>query len=499
MKYPPVVLCVWDGFGLASVGPGNAILSADMPVFDRLCRSQLYTTLAASGTAVGLAVGAVGNSEVGHLTIGAGSVVPSLQQLVHHNMVTGEFANNTTLHELAGACLLRKGRVHVVGLLSDGGVHSHFEQIAAVAAFFVRITGAPVYLHAILDGRDTPTGTAGRFVTEALSWPGVVLASIQGRFYGMDRDGNSERIAAGLAAIIGFGPMVADPLAAIAARSGSEEFFSPCTIASFPGIQADDVLFFANTRADRMRQLVAAAAGYAHRASLAEYDTRLTAEGVMPIYRPPTPLTTLLNEVANQRPDWRMGCVAETEKYAHITYFFDGRSEARRSEVTYCLIPSDKQKSYAVASAMQAAKITDQICAWLDDKSLVVANFANADMVGHSGDFEATVKACEELDRQLARLYQEVVLARGGILMVTSDHGNAECMRTPAGVAVTSHTANPVPLLIVGANGALRAGDFGLSVVAPTVLQLLGLQVPVGMERGLLLFSESLGQGAAVS
>ncbi|MGD1997849.1 MAG: 2,3-bisphosphoglycerate-independent phosphoglycerate mutase [Candidatus Dependentiae bacterium] len=487
MKSSPLVLLIWDGFGCGPLHGHNAIYRARMAHFLSLKDRYPYTRLQAAGKAVGLAPGVVGNSEVGHLTIGAGAITPAMQQHITQEITDGRFAQHAVFAVLA------KQVVHLVGLVSDGGVHSSLAHLRACVAALQQQGAHKILLHAILDGRDTPPQSAAKYLKIVTDELPVQLASVQGRFYAMDRDSNHDRTACSVALLHGKAECAAswqEVLAQSYAQGLHDEYILPTTLPSFESAQQDDAFFFFNTRADRMRQMVAAVLRDFPRCyTLVEYDAALTKKGIVGLYQKPLPSTTLLAQLTLQQPQWPIGVVAETEKYAHVTYFFDGGCEQQRANVSYQLIDSRKEMSHAQQPAMRAAAITDRICSWADEKRLIIANYANADMVGHSGDLAATTEACRVLDAQLGRLYEEIVVRRGGTIVLTSDHGNAEQMMAN-GQPCTSHTANDVPFLLLqkGMEGAvINTYSAGLSNVAPTLLQLLGCRVPREMVEGLVV------------
>lgn len=361
MKSPPLVFLVWDGFGCGQRDQADAPFSAGMPFFSSLKKQYPFTQLHASGAAVGLAPGVVGNSEVGHLTLGAGVITPSLQKHISTEIAAGRLAQHTAFAQM------RNRTVHFVGLLSDGGVHSNMIHLRACVAAAQQQGATRILFHALLDGRDVPQRSAATYLTELETWAGVQLASIQGRFFGMDRDNNNERTLLGAAVLRGEGRQAAswqEALKESYAAGVTDEFVVPTILTSkdrHSGLsgsyatEKDDIIFFTNTRADRMRQLTSLVADtYSHCFSLAEYDPALTERGVHALYAPPTPATTLLQELTTQQPQWQIGLVAETEKYAHITYFFDGRREAPRDNVQYTLLASHKEFSHARRPAMRA-------------------------------------------------------------------------------------------------------------------------------------------------
>jgi len=475
-----VALVILDGWGLAPRGPGNAVELADTPVFDALCDRYPHATLAASGEAVGLPPGQMGNSEVGHLTIGSGRVL--FQDLMRVNLAIedGSFFENPALVSAFQRAHDRGGDVHLLGLVSYGGVHSHIEHLRALLELGER-EGMSDYtwIHAFTDGRDVSPTSA---VADLAELPQERIATVAGRYYAMDRDQRWERTDRAFGAIcLGEGALAADPVEGVRRsyeKGVTDEFIEPTVIASRPRLRPKDAAIFFNFRPDRARQL-------SQRLLEAEFDlttmTRYRADLACPVaFAEQTVENTLAEVLADAGA--RQLHVAETEKYAHVTYFFNGGEEREWDGETRVLVPSPRDvPSYDLKPEMSAQGVAEELCAHIADGfRFAVVNFANPDMVGHTGKIPAVVQAVEETDRSLGRVLACVEEA-GGVCLVTADHGNAETMLEPDGVSpYTAHTSNPVPLVVTDKSLALR--DSGeLSDLAPTVLALLGLPVPADM------------------
>jgi 2,3-bisphosphoglycerate-independent phosphoglycerate mutase len=478
---PLVALVILDGWGLAPPGPGNAVELAETPVFDRLWAQYPHTMLKASGEAVGLPQGQMGNSEVGHLTIGSGRVL--FQDLMRVNVAIedGSLFTNDALLGAFGRARGRGGSVHLLGLVSHGGVHSHIDHLRAVVNLAASENlSTKTWIHAFTDGRDVSPRSAATDLAE-ISLDRV--ATVCGRYYAMDRDSRWERTDRAYRAIcLGQGDLARDPVAAVREsyeRGITDEFIEPVVIEGRPRLDpATDTAIFFNFRPDRARQL----------------SQRLLESGVdlttMTRYRSdfPSPVAFEEQVVEDTLAEVLAECnarqlhVAETEKYAHVTYFFNGGEEREWEGETRILVPSPRDvASYDLKPEMSAAEVAEQLCAEVGSGyRFCVVNFANPDMVGHTGSIPAVVAAVEETDRCLGRVLACVEDA-GGVCLVTADHGNAEVMLEPDGVSPhTAHTSNPVPLVVCDSAPSLRS-DGELSDLAPTVLDLLGLPVPAAM------------------
>ena len=476
----PVVLVILDGWGIAPPGPGNAVELAETPVFDALWASHPHGTLAASGQAVGLPAGQMGNSEVGHLTIGSGRILFQDLARVNRAVEDGSFARNEALVSAFARARARGGNVHLLGLVSYGGVHSHVAHLRALLEL-AHAEGMTerTWVHAFTDGRDVSPTAAVRDLAEL---PAERIATVCGRYYAMDRDQRWERTDRAFDAIRqGEGVEADDPVAAVHAsydRGVTDEFVEPVVLDGRPRLGPNDAAVFFNFRPDRARQL-------SQRLLEAEID--LT---TMTRYRDdfPFPVAFDKQDVPNTLAEalathgLRQLHVAETEKYAHVTYFFNGGEEREWEGETRILVPSARDvPSYDLKPEMSAAQVAQRVCDEIGDGyAFCVVNFANPDMVGHTGSIPAVVAAVEETDRMLGRVL-DCVRAAGGACLVTADHGNAEVMLEADGVSPhTAHTTNRVPLVVSDEQLELRA-EGQLSDLAPTILALLGVPVPHDM------------------
>jgi 2,3-bisphosphoglycerate-independent phosphoglycerate mutase len=497
----PLVLCILDGWGERPPAPDNAIETARTPVWHGLLARWPHARLDASEHYVGLPDGQMGNSEVGHTNIGAGRLVWQDLPRIDAAIADGSIAGLPAMREFLEAIKKSGGTVHVPGLLSPGGVHSHQDQIAALCRILAG-AGVPVAVHALLDGRDTPPRSADgylrKFMQDVAGAGRVAIATVGGRYYAMDRDKRWERVEQAYRAIAeGAGEHAPDPLAALEAAYGrgeSDEFVKPSVIAGYPGMRDGDGLLIANFRADRVREIAAALldpafsgfararpVAFAAALGLVEYSSDLNR--FLKTLFAPEDLADTFGEVVAKAGLTQLR-IAETEKYAHVTFFFNGGRETPFPGEERILVPSPKVATYDQQPEMSAPEVTDRVVAAIDAGrfDVIVLNYANADMVGHTGDLGAARKAVEAVDACLGRLARAVAEA-GGTLVVTADHGNAEMMRDPAtGAPHTAHTLNPVPFLIVNPPAAIGRLDNGrLADVAPTLLDLLGLDKPKAM------------------
>ncbi len=473
-----VALVILDGWGLASDGPGNAISLADTPVFDRLWAQYPHTQLTACGRAVGLPDGQMGNSEVGHLNLGAGTVVRQDLTRIDDAVADGSLAANAVLR-----AALQGERVHLVGLVSDGGVHSSIEHLKALVE---AAAGVPdLVVHAFTDGRDTLPTSGAAHLAEVDSWDGCRVGSVIGRYYAMDRDKRAERTQAALDLLLaGRAEHHADSgeAAVLAAyeRGETDEFIIATSVGGEALIRPGDSVIAFNFRPDRMRQLTAQLAPHVARYTcMTEYDE----DWDWPVAFPPERPTVTLSSVVAATGAKQLH-VAETEKYPHVTYFFNGGEETPYDGERRELVPSPRDvPTYDFKPEMSAREAAAAfVGAWNEDAPRFgIINFANPDMVGHTGVIPAAVTAVETVDECLGQVV-DTVLASGGALVVTADHGNADNMLEPDGSPNTAHSLNPVPLIVIGGpeGSALRDGAI-LADVAPTVLQLLELGQPEAM------------------
>ena len=469
--YPLVVLVILDGWGCAPPGPGNAISLARTPVFDRLWAEYPHTTLKASGEAVGLPPGQMGNSEVGHLTIGSGRILFQDLMRVNKAIETRELFDNPVLR----SAFERGENVHLLGLVSHGGVHSHIDHVRALLEFAPEKT----WIHAFTDGRDVSPHSA---VHDLAELPVDRIATVAGRYYAMDRDKRWDRTELALRAILdGEGPEADDPIAAVQDsydRGITDEFILPTVIRGRARLRPDrDAAVFFNFRPDRTRQLSE---------KLGELGVDLTTmtryrdDFHFPVVFPEQKIDEVLGEVLAEH-GVRQLHAAETEKYAHVTYFFDGGREEEFAGETRLLVPSPRDvPSYDKKPAMSAPELADRFVAEIGNGyAFAVVNFANPDMVGHTGVIPAVVEAVETVDACLGRVV-EAVGRLGGVCLVTADHGNAEKLLEDDGVSPhTAHTTNLVPLILTAPGFSLEEGE--LSDLAPTILALLGFEQPEQM------------------
>jgi len=500
----PVVLLILDGFGSREAAPDNAISNAVMPNWTRLLATSPHTTIDASELHVGLPDGQMGNSEVGHLNIGAGRVIYQDFTRIDHAIATGEFARNPVLHDAVARAVRNNSALHVLGLLSPGGVHSHERQIAALVAMAAAAGVSRILVHAFLDGRDTPPRSAAASLAFMASvcaqHRGARIASIVGRYFAMDRDQRWDRVAAAYDLLVdGRAPYTAVTaqagLDAAYARGENDEFVKATVVLDREGQRAKmadgDVVVFMNFRADRARQMTRALTDPTFNAfprtrvpKLAAYVC-LTSYGEefahLPVAFAPQTIRNGFGEYISSL-GLRQLRIAETEKYAHVTYFFNGGVEEVYPGEERILVPSPNVATYDMKPEMSAPEVTDRLVAAIASGTFdaIVCNYANSDMVGHTGNFDAAKRAVEALDICIGRVVTATRNA-GGEVLVTADHGNAEMMHDPAtGQAHTAHTLNRVPFLFVGRPAAI-APDGALQDIAPTMLALMGLPQPPEM------------------
>jgi 2,3-bisphosphoglycerate-independent phosphoglycerate mutase len=506
----PLALVILDGWGIRETPQDNAVLQARTPRLDALFKDYPTTRLGASGLDVGLPAGQMGNSEVGHLNIGAGRVVYQDLTRISKSIADGDFFANPVFNRALQALQLTGGKLHLMGLLSDGGVHSHNTHLYALVELARRHEIKNVCIHAFLDGRDTPPKSGGDYLAqleERLEAIGVGrVATVTGRYYAMDRDNRWERVERAWRALTaGEGQRVASSAEAIAgayAAGQTDEFVEPrivCRPGEPAGTVADgDAVIFFNFRSDRAREITRSLTdpgftGFVRDKSpqlasyvcLTEYDETFD----LPVAFPSQSHANLLGEVIAQAGKTQLR-IAETEKYAHVTFFFNGGSEVPFTGEERMLIPSPQEvATYDQKPAMSAPAVTDEVVSRIASAAydLIVLNFANPDMVGHTGIRPAAITAMETVDACVGRVV-DAVLAAGGALLITSDHGNCEQMVDENGQPHTAHTANPVPLLLVDPErrtAKLREGI--LADIAPTILELMRLEKPAEMTGRSLL------------
>ncbi len=506
----PIVLTIMDGFGLNPGAPGNAIEAASTPRLDALFAQWPHTQIGASGMDVGLPDGQMGNSEVGHTNIGAGRVVYQELTRITKSISDGDFFENEALLAAVRSCRETGGALHLMGLLSDGGVHSHIDHLYGLVELAKREGLSRVYIHALLDGRDVPPASAADYIEaceKRLAQIGVgKIATVLGRFYGMDRDNRWDRVEKAYRALtLGEGVQTDAPAAAVRAsyetidadgKHLTDEFVLPTVVAGTARISNGDSVIFFNFRPDRAREITRAFvdpdfAGFDRPGGklelcyvcMTQYDA--TMPNVQVAYRPQT-LENTLGEYLAKRGMTQLR-IAETEKYAHVTFFFNGGREVLFEGEDRILVASPKVATYDLQPEMSAPEVCDKVCAAIESGNydVVVLNFANCDMVGHTGVFEAAVKAVETVDACVGKV-ADATLRMGGAMLLTADHGNADRMIDADGSPFTAHTTNPVPLVLIGRQAKLRAGG-RLCDLSPTVLDLLGLPQPAEMTGQSLL------------
>jgi 2,3-bisphosphoglycerate-independent phosphoglycerate mutase len=513
---PFLILIVLDGFGCRNEREWNAIAQAETPRFDRLWRESAWTTLEASGLAVGLPAGQMGNSEVGHLNMGAGRIVDQDIVRISKAVERGELKKNPVLVNAIEKLKKSEGAIHFAGLLSDGGVHSLQSHLWGLVDAAIEIGAPRVFVHAILDGRDTPPRSADRYLSELLGFlkkrPSARLATVIGRYYPMDRDKRWERVQRGYDLwTLGVGTETKLPLETLQRfydQDVTDEFMVPISILNEQGTQPGklgdgDALLFFNFRADRMRQIVTAFKDEAfdgfHRAVRPKIDiitmNRYREDWTLPVVFPPQEVTNHLGEVLS-RAGSRQLRIAETEKYAHVTFFFNGGSDQASPGEDRVLIPSPKVATYDLKPEMSLPELSQRVVEEIASRKydVIVLNIANPDMVGHTGVMKAAVEAVHATDIAVDRILSAVEKV-GGVALITADHGNCELMfDSQTNQPHTAHTTNPVPLILFDAAkrfGTLRGGG-ALENVAPTILNILGIGQPRQMTAESLLVPDPL-------
>jgi len=508
-----VLLMIIDGWGLTNEPLYSAMAHAHTPFLDKLFLQYPNSQLEASGTAVGLPMGQMGNSEVGHMHIGAGRIIPQdltrINQAIEHKTLQ----HNEALLTAISYAKIHQKKIHLMGLLSDGGIHAHIDHLKALCEVIARHEVSNVFIHAFTDGRDTPPYSASRFLSEIthhIAHTNIQLGSIMGRYYAMDRNQRWERTQIAYNALVrGSAKITYNWEAALAEAyqgGSSDEFLQPMLMANrgvndnrLATITPGDVVICFNFRTDRTRQLTTVLTQKdmmdyqmnrinLHYITLTVYDDRF--QHVIPLF-PKLIIHDSIGEIISKHGKRQLR-IAETEKYPHVTYFFSGGQEVPFSGEERILYPSPKIATYDLSPAMSAYQITAGLLPILAEKrfDFICLNFANADMVGHTGIWQAAVKACEVLDECVHKVL-ETANSNGYITCIVSDHGNIECMRTETGMAYTAHTINPVPFLLIApflnSNIQLRKGT--LIDVAPTILQLMGLPLSQAMEGNSLILS----------
>ena len=501
MNKTPTTLIIMDGFGLAPAADDNAVTLANTPVLDKLFQEYAHTTLSASGLDVGLPAGQMGNSEVGHTNIGGGRVVFQDLPRISRAIEDGSFFKNEAYNKAMDDCLKNDSSLHLYGLLSDGGVHSHIEHLFALLQMAQDKGLTKVYVHCFLDGRDVSPTSGKGFVQELqdkCAQLGVgKIATVMGRYYAMDRDKRWERVQMAYDAMVyGEGHHSSDPVAAVAesyANGVTDEFVEPVVIDPDGTISDNDSIIFFNYRPDRAREITRAIVdpdfdGFAREFFPTTYVCNTEYDASMPNVLGAWPRIAVKNGLGEYLSSMGMTQlrIAETEKYAHVTFFFNGGVEKQYPGEDRVLVPSPKVATYDLQPEMSAFEVCDKCVERIESGAydVIILNFANCDMVGHTGVLEAAVKAVETVDTCVGRVV-DATLKMGGIAMVTADHGNAEDMKQPDGSPMTAHTTNLVPFILCGAGTELRPGR--LADIAPTILDVMGLACPEEMDGKTLI------------
>lgn len=494
----PLALIIMDGYGYNPDSYGNAIAAADTKNMDRLTATCPHTLIGASGMNVGLPDGQMGNSEVGHTNIGAGRIVYQELTRISKSIVDGDFFENPELLAAMENCKAKNSALHIMGLLSDGGVHSHIEHLFGLLELARRSGVTNVFIHGFLDGRDVPPMSGAEFTSALYKKTQELgvgsIATIIGRYYAMDRDNRWERVQQAYNAMVkGEGERVPCPYDAVQAsyRAGvTDEFVKPIVVEGTQPIKNGDSVIFFNFRPDRAREISRTLidpefSGFPREngpldvcfVCMTQYDA--TMPNVRVAFRPQS-LSNTFGEYISKNGLHQLR-IAETEKYAHVTFFLSGGVEQPYEGEDRALIPSPKVATYDLLPEMSAYEVTEELLSRIasDVYDVIILNFANCDMVGHTGVFEAAKKAVEVVDECLGRVV-DAILAKGGAALITADHGNADKMYEPDGSPFTAHTTNEVPLVLVGQDGALREGGC-LADLAPTMLKILGLPQPAEM------------------
>ncbi len=495
MAKKPVALIIMDGFGYNADDYGNAITAANTPNIDKYMQGP-NTIIGASGLDVGLPDGQMGNSEVGHTNIGAGRIVYQMLVKISKSIKDGDFFENKALVAAMENCKKNGSALHLMGLLSPGGVHSHTEHLYGLLEMAKRNGLDKVYVHAFLDGRDVPPSSAAEFMEEAVAEINKIgvgsVATIAGRFYAMDRDNAWDRVEKAYKALVfGEGVKESDPVQAIKnsyANEVTDEFMLPTVVDENGKISENDSVVFFNFRPDRARQITRAFvdtefSGFerayfpVHFVCMAQYDAAMPNVSVA---FPPEQLTMTLGEYLAKEGKTQLR-IAETQKYAHVTFFFNGGEEMQFEGEDRILIKSPDVETFDMKPEMSAFEVTDAVVEAIesDKYDVIILNYANCDMVGHTGIFDAAKTAVEAVDTCVGRMV-DAILAKGGAALITADHGNADKMYEPDGSAFTAHTTNPVPFIVVGQDCELREGGV-LADIAPTILKLLELPQPAEM------------------
>ena len=503
MNKTPTTLIIMDGFGLTGGETGNAVRAARTPRLDEFFKEFANTTLQASGLDVGLPEGQMGNSEVGHTNIGAGRVVFQDLPRITNAVADGSFFQNAAYQHAMDACLEKGTALHLMGLLSDGGVHSHTEHLYALLRMAKSKGLEKVFIHAFLDGRDVSPTSGADFVAHTVEFCRALgvgqIATVMGRYYAMDRDKRWDRVEQAYDAMVYGEGAVFNPVPVAAVKDSyaagmTDEFVEPVVCTTEGTISDNDSVIFFNFRPDRAREITRALVdpefdGFTRQCFPLKFVCNTEYDATMPNVEVAFPRVAVRNGLGEYLS--QMGLtqlrIAETEKYAHVTFFFNGGSETVFPGEDRVLVPSPRVATYDLQPEMSAKEVCDKCVERIESGAydVIILNFANCDMVGHTGVYDAAVKAVETVDACVGRVV-DATLKMGGIAMLTADHGNAEQMVEENGSPMTAHTTNPVPFVLCGAGSELRAGG-RLADIAPTILDVMGLACPAEMDGRTLI------------
>ena len=489
----PIVLAILDGYGLREEEHGNAVKLANNPVFNNLWNTYPHTQLTASGQLVGLPKGQMGNSEVGHMNIGAGRIVYQPLELINKSIEDKEFFQNEEIKNVMRHVKENASKLHLMGLVSDGGVHSHINHLLALLDMCKQEQVTNVYVHVFTDGRDVPPKSAYTYIKQVEDKLNEIgfgkIASISGRYYAMDRDNNYDRLKKSYDVIVNNKgevlPSTKEYVEDSYKKDITDEFFIPAKFTENGNLEENDGVIAFNFRKDRLRELFTAITNPDEVDMETIHFHNVKTVTMMPVvhsvkaphaFNDPK-LTNILGEYIEKQNLSQLR-IAETEKYAHVTFFFDGGKEVDYKNEKKILVPSPKVATYDLQPEMSADEVTEKLLSELPNTDLVILNFANGDMVGHTGVLEAAIKAVETVDKDLKKIYDKV-MELGGILIVTADHGNCEEMLDDNNNIVTSHTTNPVPFIITEPGLKLHTGKLG--DIAPTILDLMNIEKPAEM------------------
>lgn len=494
----PLVLCIMDGVGEREEIHGNAVKKANTPNLDMLKDKYGFSTLEASGSKVGLPNGQMGNSEVGHMNIGAGRVIYQPLELINHDIEEGTFFQNEEILKVMNHVKKNQSKLHIMGLLSDGGVHSHIHHLLALLEMCKQNGMENVYLHLCTDGRDVDPRSAYSYITKVedkLKEIGIgKIATISGRYYTMDRDNNYDRVKKGYDVIVnGIGPKsssIKDFIEESYSQDITDEFFVPTIFEEGGRVEENDGFITFNYRKDRLRELFTALTNPNFNDMEVVCFQNLAVLTMLPVvesviaphaFNDPEP-TNILGECLEKNGLSQLR-IAETEKYAHVTFFFDGGKEKDYNNEKKILIPSPKVATYDLKPEMSAYEVTDNLLSVIADFDVVIINYANGDMVGHTGVFEASAKAVEVVDECIGKVYQKVE-ELGGVMLITADHGNSDYMLDDKNNIITSHSTSLVPFIVT--KEGIKVENGKLADIAPTILSLLEVEIPKEMTGNVL-------------